>query len=257
MQGTLDLWSHFLGVRGDRDELRLPDFLGIGAQKAGSTWLHANLVLHPQLYLPEAKELHYFDWYRTPTLRRYAEEFRPAGCLMAGEITPGYSALSRRRIRRVHRLLPRAKVLLLLRDPIERAWSQLRMDLARKRGRDPGTISPDEVASRLTQRGAWRRSDLAGVVDRWSDHYGDQLWIGAYEDIGTRPEQLLRSVLDHLGVDADIDLDGWPLRERFNAGADGAPSSEIYQLLLDRLGDQRDALRSLVPHIVARWEPRS
>ena len=37
-----------------------PDFIGIGAQKAGTTWLHRNLQAHPQIYMPR-KEVHYFD----------------------------------------------------------------------------------------------------------------------------------------------------------------------------------------------------
>ena len=41
---------------------QLPQFLGIGAQKSGTTWLHANLSRHRSLFLPDEKELHYFDW---------------------------------------------------------------------------------------------------------------------------------------------------------------------------------------------------
>ena len=44
----------------NRDAL-LPDFLGIGAQKAGTTWLGHNLQLHPGIWMPKNKELHYFD----------------------------------------------------------------------------------------------------------------------------------------------------------------------------------------------------
>ena len=38
-----------------------PDFIGIGAQKAGTTWLHHNLQAHPGIWMPKEKELHYFD----------------------------------------------------------------------------------------------------------------------------------------------------------------------------------------------------
>jgi hypothetical protein len=38
-----------------------PNFLGIGAQKSGTTWLHDNLARHPQVWLPPVKEIHYFD----------------------------------------------------------------------------------------------------------------------------------------------------------------------------------------------------
>lgn len=43
------------------DNQRFPDFIGIGAQKAGTTWLYKNLKQHPNIWLPEIKELHYFD----------------------------------------------------------------------------------------------------------------------------------------------------------------------------------------------------
>lgn len=256
LRGTADLTSHLYGLR-RRQAMRLPDFLGIGAQKAGSTWLHANLVHHPGIHLPPAKELHYFDWYRVPTLRRYAAEFAPAGERLAGEITPGYSALSARRVRRVQRLLPGIRVLLLLRDPLDRAWSQLCMDLARKQGRNPSEISATEAAARLDQPGARRRSDLAGAVERWSGAYGDLLWIGAYEDIAARPETLLSGVLRHLGVADDLDLSSWPVRERFNPGTNDRPPPAVQAVLVERLGGQREALRRLVPEIVARWEAGS
>ena len=48
---------------------RLPDFLGIGAQKSGTTWLHHNLSQHPGVWMPPVKELHYFDHpHRTPSV---------------------------------------------------------------------------------------------------------------------------------------------------------------------------------------------
>src|SRR5947207_15861690 len=45
-------------------ERKVPDFLGIGAARAGTTWLHSNLRRHPQIWLPPVKELHYFDLQR-------------------------------------------------------------------------------------------------------------------------------------------------------------------------------------------------
>jgi hypothetical protein len=46
--------------------MSLPDFLVIGAQKAGTTWLYAQLQNHPQVWLPPIKEIHYFDRSRRP-----------------------------------------------------------------------------------------------------------------------------------------------------------------------------------------------
>ena len=55
--------------------LPLPDFLGIGAQKAGTTWLAANLRRHPDVFIPERKELHFFDNKWDRPLREYARHF--------------------------------------------------------------------------------------------------------------------------------------------------------------------------------------
>ncbi len=40
-----------------------PDFIGLGAQRAGTTWIHACLYEHPQIYMPLTKEIHFFDYY--------------------------------------------------------------------------------------------------------------------------------------------------------------------------------------------------
>jgi hypothetical protein len=54
-----------------------PDFLCIGAQKAGTTWLHHNLKHHPQVWLPPVKELHYFDYpHRVPLICKVAGSTR-------------------------------------------------------------------------------------------------------------------------------------------------------------------------------------
>ena len=81
----------WLSTRG----LTLPDFLGIGAQKAGTTWLHENLRCHPSLYLPDEKELHYFDWHFHRPLRWYAGHFRQG----AGRVRTGKSDCGQRTVR--------------------------------------------------------------------------------------------------------------------------------------------------------------
>lgn len=62
-----------------RQGLRFPDFLGIGAQKAGTTWLHRNLVGHPDVWLPPVKELHYFDQLYVSTPEHQTHAPSPSG----------------------------------------------------------------------------------------------------------------------------------------------------------------------------------
>lgn len=104
--------------------MTLPNFLIIGSQKSGSTWLARNLGQHPDIFL-YAKEIHFFnnsenfskgiEWYKSHFLDVTNEK-------LVGEKTPNYfdDDLSRRRI---FDNLPEAKLIVILRNPIQRAIS--------------------------------------------------------------------------------------------------------------------------------------
>lgn len=111
------------------DNRLLPDFFIIGAAKAGSTALYEYLIQHPSVYMPEIKETNFFysdekwgkgvDWYLR-TFFAHSESF-----LARGEASPGYLYLGDKvapRIRAVYGDNP-PKFVVLLRDPVERAWS--------------------------------------------------------------------------------------------------------------------------------------
>ena len=104
---------------------RLPEFLGVGVQKGGTTTLQAMLQEHPGVFLPPAKELHFFslhygegeEWYR----QQFAAMQPGQRC---GEITP-YYLFHPEAPARIQRLLPAVRLIVLLRDPVERCLSGL------------------------------------------------------------------------------------------------------------------------------------
>ena len=103
---------------------RLPDFLGLGVQKGGTTTLHRLLDRHPSVFLPPVKEVHYFSLHFSQGEAWYRSQFAAAGPNQhCGEITP-YYLFHPEVPRRVHDLLPEARLIVLLRDPVERALSQ-------------------------------------------------------------------------------------------------------------------------------------
>src|SRR5215813_12739338 len=140
------------GISGDAR----PDFLCVGAQKAGTSWLYRQLEPHPDFWMPPVKELHYLDSLNR-TKRRlsprsnderdacflesindlsmrshidldsYGQLFCHKGPLLSGDISPAYSTLTDEIIERVVDHFPNLKVVFLARDPVERAWSQLSM----------------------------------------------------------------------------------------------------------------------------------
>lgn len=104
---------------------RKPSFLIIGAQKSGTTSLYANLVQHPQIVTAKKKEIHFFDNKYERGMDWYASRFPPVGRfegLITGEATPRYLFLPHVP-QRVRRDLPDVKLIVILRNPVDRAYS--------------------------------------------------------------------------------------------------------------------------------------
>lgn len=114
---------------------QMVNFLVIGVQKAGTTALYEYLKQHPDVQLPDAKELHFFDdesrdW-ALPDYGDYHARFggsrrRPA----VGEITPIYIYWPNC-LERIRAYNPQIRLVVVLRDPVERAWSHWRMERSR------------------------------------------------------------------------------------------------------------------------------
>jgi hypothetical protein len=268
-------------------ERRGPGFLGIGAQKAATTWLDRCLRRHPSLWLPPIKELHYFDdpgaarpvlgrgWagrrlrrQLAPRLRAdlrfrdriglrwdaryffgrrddewYLSLFPGDSDAVSGEITPDYSILDAGAVARVHRLLPEVKLIFLMRDPIDRSWSQIRMDVART-GRRAGEVAPDELIGLARSGRIARRSDYERTLRTWGSQYADErFFIGFLEDVRARPEAVLADLFGFLGVDPRIDVGSALARRRVHARAGEDPIPPVLEAELARI--HVDGLRAL------------
>ncbi len=174
-----------------------PDFVGIGAQKAGTTWWFDAISAHPDVHTPDNihKERHFFG--------RYAvEPFGPSDCSLyhawfprppgklTGEWTPDYmhfpwvpSLLAR--------AAPRTRVLVLLRDPVERFRSGLAHQ-RRDRGRLTATMFQDAVA----------RGFYDDALRRWTCCFpGEQILVLQYEMCIADPARQLARTCRFLGLD--------------------------------------------------------
>ena len=96
--------------------MRLPDFLGIGTQKGGTTYLHRLLQQHPQVFLAHPKELHYFSLHQDRGLDWYSNHFAEASAeKRCGEVTP-YYLFHPLAAERIHAAIPNVKLIVLLRS---------------------------------------------------------------------------------------------------------------------------------------------
>ena len=127
---------------------RLPHFLGLGTQKGGTTSLQKLLEQHPGVYLPPCKEVHYFSLHFQQPTSWYAAHYNAARQgQQRGDITPFY--LFHPDVpARIHKLLPHARMIVLLRDPVERALSQVFH--ARRHGFEP--LKVEDALAAETER---------------------------------------------------------------------------------------------------------
>ena len=268
--------------------VRFPDFLCIGAQKAGTSWLHRNLRQHSRLWLPVIKELHYFDkswvfhpsipdvrkrmWYmRTRSLLRRLKRGRPLDDpevkwlirylflprndrwygslfpadpnLIVGEVTPAYAILDANVVARMAALMPRAKIIYILRNPIDRSWSATAMNLEHRRNMHIDLASDDEIWSTWNTNRSVERADYVRHISLWRRHFGeDNMFIGFFDELSADPATFLRRVLDFLGVESSDE--NVPAGVRDPVGA--RPYDAIPDRHLRRLADLHlDSIRSI------------
>ena len=175
---------------------RLPNFLYIGPDKAGSSWLHETLIKHPDVYLSPAKDLYFFDRYYDRGLAWYAAQFKDAGAQeVVGEICQDY-LFHPEAAERIHESLgPDVRVMVSLRDPVERAWSSYLY--MRKHG-----IGPDTFAAALESRPELLdHGRYATGLDRFLALLPrENVHVALFDDLTSDPQGFLDGVTDFLGV---------------------------------------------------------
>lgn len=207
-----------------------PDFLIIGTQRGGTTSLYHILLGHPNVYPCLVKEPHFFDrhyargddWYRAhfpPNLRRVTDA-RPRR-LITGEATPCYLYNSQAP-RRIHDFAPDTKLVALLRNPVDRAYSHY--GLLRKWGFERGSFEdaiereeallqdgsapPPNQKSETSVRPYLSRGIYADQLHRWMTLFPQQqLFVMQSEAFYRSPKESVARIVDFLGLpDWDLNI---------------------------------------------------
>lgn len=217
-----------------------PDFLIIGAPKCATSWLLHALCQHPQVAILQ-DEVEYFtkrihlplDWYTglfdeaSPALSQSNASYRrPFEECRFGEKSASYCALPPRRIRLLRDLRPDARLILLIRDPVQRHWAHTKRFFSKhyfgKKGLDLSVISRAEIFEFFEK--TRRFGEYSRMIHNWRGQFGSsQLLILFQEEIFPDPHKAYNQALVHIGVPPvapdDIDL-GVLLGQRKNRGPD-------------------------------------
>lgn len=217
------------------EKILMPDFLGIGAPRAASTWLHSRLSEHPEIYLPHRKELHFFDAeeisgkYSFEALskadrRVYATYFQRGMGLTRGEITPAYSCLPSSRVAQIARFLPDVRVVYILRNPIDRAWSGIRRRCWYGKGKKADQLPASELMKIASTDSLLIRGDYRRNIGVWENEIpSDRIHYIFYDDISEDGTRELKKLCRFLKVSADH----LPKKTAIDRVVNEAPTSTI------------------------------
>jgi hypothetical protein len=288
----------------------VPHFIGIGAARAGTTWISENLQRHPGVWIPRRKELHYFTrglHYPSPSyladdspfsrliglqdhnrlykrnlfralgsnllhpspsqllwdlryyLRHIDDEwycslFASKGEKVVGEITPAYSLLSEADAEHLVALLPHVKIIHIMRNPSERAWSTIRYH-EKRYGARLTAGSTKEVAEYLSNPSIVRRSNYPSVLALWRRLLPpDQFFVCFYDEIVDKPADLLTRLLGFLGLPVLASMfNEKALKAQINPSFDKAMPPEIRRFLALQYVEEVEKLSAMIDGYPAIW----
>lgn len=209
-----------------------PDFLCIGAPKSATTWLHKRLGMHPDIFLPKCKELHFFDtpyvntnlagstslgsddkgklgYYKPYDMasrrhwRWYLFQFQGGRQLVKGDITPTYARASEENIASIAMKIPNIKIIYILRNPIERAWSGASYFMYRWHGKGMSEQMEEGVVKNWVLEP--ERLDHGFYMEKitaWEKYIKkENILYLFYDDIKNSPRSVLNEICEFIGVD--------------------------------------------------------
>ena len=187
----------------------LLDFVAVGPQKTGTTWLYEVLKNHPKIAFPnDVKETMFFDlnydkgaqWYISHFLNDDANK-------ICGEIGPSYFDVEYIP-ERIYSFNPNCKIIITLRDPISRALSLYRHHWARGRVKGSFQEAVEQMPRILTA------GDYAQHIPRWLDLFGEEnILILFFDDLTVNPQQIVDDVCSFLEIDKKVVISGKKTRK--------------------------------------------
>lgn len=174
-------------------------FLVVGCQRCGTTWLDAALREHPQVYLPATKQSYFFDRHFNRGAEWWLERFSDdaAERIAVGEVATGYSLADA--VPRMASLVPHVKLIMAVRNPIERAYSNF---LTRRA--EQGWVSFEDALARepdLLERGKYIEQ-----IEAILRHYPrERFLLKFYDDFAQDNRSYFQEILGFIGVDTNFE----------------------------------------------------
>lgn len=308
--GELKAFNHLSFSKKDREITgTFPDFLILGPQRTGTTWLSENMRLHPEIFLSIPKELYFFnrlksepkrslhyenlvkrssgmayyaqpkvmrellkvfyfdylitkgykanelEWYmqffrvNSPLVKQHADKIKKLygnayNPTSFGEATASYAAMDEDIIAEIARINPDVKAILMVRNPLDRAWSHAKKDLARNRDKKAAEVTDQEYIDYLGSEYLAKCGFYSKQVNVWSKYLKEgNLFIGHYDDLTIRPKELVLDVFRFLGVSADEKYISKDVDKVINPAGKGKFPDKVQEFLLSLYGEELEWMK--------------
>lgn len=182
--------------------MRPVDAFHIGPQKAGTTWIYQCLSEHPEVGCPPRNAIHFFDMHYHLGREWYAAQFRgqeskkvlldPTNSYLRSPVAP----------RRIARENPKAKIIVCLRNPVERAFSHYWHEKKKRRY----DFAFSEILENYDLYACWLEPGFYAVhIERYLEYFPrEQILCQLFDDLESDPPAFLRQLLDFIEVDRDF-----------------------------------------------------
>jgi hypothetical protein len=199
---------------------KLPTFLIAGVQKAGTTSIYNYLQEHPQVFMSLVKETNFLeqDWETFPpekqnkngiiTIEDYAELFADVRDEIAiGEASPNYLFHYQSSAARIKKYVPNARLIIVLRNPIERAYSDYLMHIRDAIGSQVISFS-EQINKKAHKSFIIRKGFYATPLKHYLEQFSaEQIKVYLYDDLIRDSEQFMQNFYNYIGVDPNFKPD--------------------------------------------------
>lgn len=268
---------------------RRPDFYCVGTEKAGTTWIWHWMNKHPDIGVPASKELRFFDSSATwdiqhfkaltdflensahvqtelPAAQRLSEQLRLNyggidaylrifGSMkqpVVGEVSPQYCIQPLNKIKEMYQAAPDAKIIYMLRDPVDRIISGSKMVVRR----ESNEVSDANILQNASSQRQRAFSNAALHLKNFEKFFGtDNVKVIFYDDVQSQPQVALNQMCEFLGV-KPINFEVSDLTKRVNEGLRYDPSPGVRLALLKSLAPQYSALEKRFGEQVEKWKQK-
>lgn len=200
-----------------------PDFICIGAQKSGTSWLFENLARHSKTKMPPVKEVNFF-YPPSPTLKQrirmgirsrskiiwsarymfyehtpknYVKLFPKCKNQISGDVSPSYIALTEQQVKMLAENLSEVKIIYLIRNPIERAWSAFRMKHFEFL---QSPLTEVEILNHAKNHDGFSHGKYTEILNRWEKYFPGRVKVWFFDQLCEDPKKLFFEICQYLNL---------------------------------------------------------